>query len=59
MMNKDKPPAKANDKNQSRAFIEKARELGCDESSTAADELLGRLAKMPPKPHAKRIKTRP
>ena len=52
-LNKDKPPAKADDKNQSRAFIEKAHELGCDENSAAADELIGRLAKMPPKPHAK------
>jgi hypothetical protein len=29
---------------------EKARELGCDENSAAADELIGRLAKMAPSP---------
>jgi hypothetical protein len=58
-MNKDKPPAKADDKNQSKAFIEKARELGCDKNSAAADELLGRLARMPPKPHAKTKKAKP
>jgi len=52
-MNKDKPPAKADDKNQSKAFIEKAHELGCDKNSAAADELLWRLAKMPPKPRTK------
>jgi hypothetical protein len=44
---------KQDDREQSRAFIEKAREIGCDENSAAADELIGRLAKMPPKPHAK------
>jgi hypothetical protein len=55
-MSKNKPPANADDKNQSRAFIEKARELGCDESSAAADELLGRLAKMPPNPKKRKIR---
>jgi hypothetical protein len=38
---------------QSRAFIEKAREIGADEEKSGADELLGRLAKMPPEPRAK------
>jgi hypothetical protein len=35
---------------QSRAFIEKAREIGADDKRSRADELLGRLAKMSPKP---------
>jgi hypothetical protein len=39
---------KADDKEQSRAFIEKAREIEADEENSAAEELLGRLAKMPP-----------
>jgi hypothetical protein len=40
------------DKEQARMFVEKARDLGCDKNSAAADELLGRLAKMPPQPHS-------
>jgi hypothetical protein len=39
-------PKSADDKNQSKLFIEKACELGCDETSAPADELLGRLAKI-------------
>jgi hypothetical protein len=35
---------------QSQRFIDKAREIGADEKSSAADTLLGRLAKMPPQP---------
>ena len=44
-------PAKAvkpNDPSQSGLFIEKAREIGADEDKSAADELIGRLAKTPP-----------
>jgi hypothetical protein len=40
----------ADDKEQSRAFIEKAREIEADEDKSAADDLLGRLAKQPPDP---------
>jgi hypothetical protein len=40
-----RPSAKADNKEQSRAFIEKAREIGPDEDKSAADELLGQLAK--------------
>jgi hypothetical protein len=40
----------ADDPEQSRAFIKKAREIGADEDKSAADQLLGRLAKMPPQP---------
>jgi hypothetical protein len=38
---------KRDDPKQSREFINKAREIGADEEKSAADELLGRLAKMP------------
>ncbi len=44
---------KAENKEQSKLFIEKAREIGADEKKSAADELLGRLAKMPPEPRSK------
>jgi hypothetical protein len=36
---------KPDDKEQSRLFIETAREIGADEESSAADQVLGRLAK--------------
>jgi hypothetical protein len=39
-MRKDKLP-KADDKQQSRLFIEKAREIEADEQHSASDELLG------------------
>jgi len=42
-------PAREDDA-QSRAFIEKARELGADEDRSAADELLGHLARKKPDP---------
>jgi len=42
------------DADQQRRFIEAARELGCDEDTTAADALMGRLARTPPKPQPKR-----
>jgi hypothetical protein len=35
---------------QSKAFIEKAREIGADEDKSAADNLMERLAKTPPEP---------
>ena len=38
------------DPEQSRAFIEAARKLGVDEDASAADEIMGRLAKRPPTP---------
>jgi len=41
------------DEGQSRAFVEKARELGADEKHSAADRLIGQLAKKPPDPHRK------
>jgi hypothetical protein len=42
--------AKADDKEQSRLFIETAREIGADEEGSAADQVLGRLAKQQPEP---------
>jgi hypothetical protein len=44
------PPRKANDPEQSRAFLEKAREIGADEKHSAADKLMERLAKTKPEP---------
>jgi hypothetical protein len=42
------------DPKQSRAFIEKAREIGAEEDHSRADELIGRLAKKPPDPRKKK-----
>ena len=44
------PKARRDDPEQSKAFIEKAREIGADEKRSAADKLMGRLAKMKPEP---------
>jgi hypothetical protein len=44
---------KSDDTDQSRAFIEKAREIGADEDKSAADEVMRRLAKRPPEPRNK------
>jgi hypothetical protein len=41
---------KPDDKAQSKRFIETAREIEADEESSAADELMGRLAKQAPEP---------
>jgi len=38
------------DKEQSKLFVRTAREIEADEAKSASDTLLGRLAKMPPKP---------
>lgn len=44
---------------QSRAFIEKAREVGADESSAqASDNIIGRLATKPPEPRTSPKKER-
>lgn len=39
---------------QSRAFIDKAREIEADGKHSAADKLMGRLVKMKPEPRAKK-----
>jgi hypothetical protein len=44
-----KPP-KPEDKEQSDRFIETARKVGAANESTAADDVMGRLAKQPPEP---------
>ena len=38
------------DRSQRDRFIEKARELGCDEDEVRFNETLKRVAKAPPKP---------
>jgi hypothetical protein len=53
-MQKKTSRPKPDDKAQSRAFIEKAREIEADERGSAADKLLGHLHKKPPEPHKKR-----
>jgi hypothetical protein len=40
-------PMQPDDKQQSKAFIEKAREIEADEEHSAADKLMERLAKTP------------
>lgn len=42
------------DPEQSKAFLEKAREIGADEDQSRSDELIGRLAKKPPEPRGKK-----
>jgi len=41
---------KPDDRDQSKAFIEKAREIEADEKRSAADKLMERLAKTKPEP---------
>jgi hypothetical protein len=41
------------DKEQSKLFIEKAREIGADEEHSEADKLIRQLAKKPPEPRKK------
>jgi hypothetical protein len=50
-----KKPAKQDDKEQSKLFIEKAREIGADEKHSAADKLMERLAKTKPEPRKQKI----
>jgi hypothetical protein len=47
MTTAEKKNKKHDDANQSRTFIEKAREIGVDEDKSAADNLMGKLAKVP------------
>ncbi len=44
---------KADNPSQYAAFIEKARELGCDENESAFEERLCEIAKSPPQPAKK------
>jgi hypothetical protein len=50
-MAKEKSHAKPDDKEQSKRFIEKAREIGADKELTEADKLMGQLHRKPPEPH--------
>lgn len=66
MQTRSKKPATRSEKavnpdnpKQSDAFIEKARELDAGEENSAADVLMGRLARTPPDPKpAKRPKAK-
>jgi hypothetical protein len=49
-MSSKKKSAQPDDLEQSKAFIEKAREIGADEKHSAADKLMERLAKTKPVP---------
>jgi hypothetical protein len=53
LQKKSQPKPRRDDAEQSRLFIEKAREIGADEDKSAADRLIGRLAKTPPDPRNK------
>jgi len=44
---------KSDDREQSKLFINKAREIGSDEDKSDADTLIGQLAKKPPEPRKK------
>jgi hypothetical protein len=46
------PRNRPDDKEQSKLFIDKAREIGADEDKSASDELMSRLAKTPPEPRS-------
>jgi hypothetical protein len=52
---KNKRSVQKDDEEQSRLFIEKAREIGANEEMGAlrADKLIGQLAKKPPEPRKK------
>jgi hypothetical protein len=55
-MAKIKQRVKPDDKEQSKLFIEKAREIEADEKRSVADKLLGHLHSKPPEPHKKQRK---
>jgi hypothetical protein len=48
------PKTKPDDKEQSRLFVEAARKRGATKGALPADELMGKLAKMPPEPRGKK-----
>jgi hypothetical protein len=41
------------DPEQSKLFVKKAKEIGADDDRSAADALIGHLAKLPPQPKQK------
>jgi len=50
-------PVKEDDPEQSALFMQKAREIGADEKRSAADMLMGQMAKTPPQPKKKTKRT--
>lgn len=52
-MTANRKPTKQDDPAQSRAFIEKARDIEADDQKSAADAVMGKLAKSPPDPKSK------
>ncbi len=50
--NNTQPVLESDDPKQSKAFIDKAREVEADEDRSAADKLMGRMAKTKPGPRA-------
>lgn len=55
-MSKRETRLKPDDREQSKLFIEKAREVGADEEYSESDSLIGQLAKKPPEPQKKKNK---
>jgi hypothetical protein len=53
-MNKKSSIFKPDDNEQSKLFVEKAREIEADEDRSRADNLMERLAKTKPEPRAKK-----
>lgn len=53
-----KNPAR-DDAEQSKLFIQKAREIEADEKRSAADKVLGRLHQKPHEPHKPMSKSKP
>ena len=49
-MKKKPQQPKVDDEDQSKLFIEKAREIETDEKASKADALMGKLAKIKPDP---------
>ena len=49
-----RPVHRPDDKEQSRLFIEKAREIGADKQYSEADAIMRQLHKKPPEPQKKR-----
>ena len=50
---KGQPRHKPDDKEQSKLFMQKAREIEADEKRSAADKLIGHLHSKPPEPRKK------
>jgi hypothetical protein len=57
-MAKAKFQAKPDDKERSKLFIAKAREIEADEERSAADELMRQLHKKPPVPRSPKLRKR-